>query len=271
LLGGQLGLVAKNKFRAKWHFLAKINIQNKSFRNCVFARSVLWLGIMNKAHIYARVSGRSQLMDGTGIDRQLDVCRNYAKAHDLTIEQEFIEQVSGTKESFDRIELTNLFVAIKSNGVRIVLVETASRLSRDLLIGEVLLNEFRKLGVKVIDSASDNDLTVLDNDPTKILVRQLLNAVSAWEKSMLVQKLRVARMRIRAATGKCDGRKQYGHTEPERAVIAQILVLRGKGMKTADICQTLNNQGIKPRTALRAGKVPSWHPTMIARIIARKT
>jgi len=36
---------------------------------------------------------------------------------------------------------------IRSNGVRLVLVERADRLARDLMVGEVLLAESRKLGV----------------------------------------------------------------------------------------------------------------------------
>jgi DNA invertase Pin-like site-specific DNA recombinase len=39
------------------------------------------------------------------------------------------------------------------------------------------------------------------------MVRQILGAVSQFEKAMLVAKLKGARERKRTATGKCEGRK----------------------------------------------------------------
>jgi hypothetical protein len=47
------------------------------------------------------------------------------------------------------------------------------------------------------------------NDPTRILVRQMMGAVAQYEKSQIVLKLRGARMRKRAKEGRCEGRKPY--------------------------------------------------------------
>jgi len=155
-----------------------------------------------KAFVYLRVSGKGQI-DGDGFPRQRATCATYAKRHKIEIAREFVEKgVSGTKDAFDREALTELFIALKANGVRLVLVEQASRLARDLMISEILLGEFRKIGVKVIAADSDTELTVEDNDPTKKLIRQVLGAVSEFEKSVTVQKLRVARMRIRMTKGR---------------------------------------------------------------------
>ncbi len=46
-----------------------------------------------------------------------------------------------------------------------------------------------------------------EDTPTAVLVRQILGAVSQFEKAQLVRKLRVARDRKRADTGRCEGRK----------------------------------------------------------------
>ena len=222
-----------------------------------------------KAFSYLRVSGKGQI-SGDGFPRQRESIQNYCLRNDLEIEREFCELgVSGTKDAFDREALTEMFVALKANGVRLVLVETATRLARDLMISEILLGEFRKLGVKVISTDDDTDLTVEDKDPTKTLIRQVLGAISQFEKSCIVQKLRVARMRIKKATGKCEGRKQYGTTEPERAVIARIVEYSRQGMTPTEIARQLNAAGIKPRTQTRAGKATSWYPPMVARILAR--
>ncbi|HOX58187.1 MAG TPA: recombinase family protein [Verrucomicrobiota bacterium] len=222
-----------------------------------------------KAFNYLRVSGKGQI-DGDGFPRQRSVCEAYAKRHQIEIEREFCEKgVSGTKDAFDREALTDLFVALKANGVRVVLVERADRLARDLMISEILLGEFRKLGVKVISAECGTELTVEDNDPTKKLIRQVLGAISEWEKSVIVQKLRAARMRMRKSEGRCEGRKPYGTTEEEKAVIGKMLELRSEGLSLAEIANRLNADGIKPRTA-QAGKETKWHPTTIQRILHRR-
>jgi len=58
--------------------------------------------------------------------------------------------------------------------VRLVLVERAGRLARDLLVSEVILGQFRDLGVRVVAAAGGTDLTAADEDPTRILIRQVL-------------------------------------------------------------------------------------------------
>jgi DNA invertase Pin-like site-specific DNA recombinase len=220
-----------------------------------------------KALSYVRVSGKGQI-DGDGFPRQREAIARYAKQHQIEIEREFCEKgVSGTKDAFDREALTELFVAIKGNGVRLVLIERADRLARDLMISEILLGEFRKLGVKVISAECGTELTVEDNDPTKKLIRQVLGAISEWEKSVIVQKLRAARLRIRKSDGRCEGRKPYGVTETEQSIIAKIQTYRSEGLSFVDIANRLNTDGIKPRTPTRAGKETKWHPNMIQRIV----
>lgn len=224
----------------------------------------------SKAFAYLRVSGKGQI-DGDGFPRQRECVNRYAKRNGIVIEREFVEKgVSGTKDAFDREALTDLFVAIKSNGVRLVLVEMASRLARDLMVGEILLGEFRKLGVRVISAECGTDLTVEDNDPTKKLIRQVLGAISEWQKSVDVQKLRAARVRIRKAGGRCEGQKPYGQTEAERGVIELMRNFRSSGASIAEVANKLNEQGIKPRNETRAGKPALWHPTMVQRILARQ-
>src|SRR5262249_26012537 len=47
----------------------------------------------------------------------------------------------------------------------------------------------------------------LNETPTAVMVRQILGAVSQFEKAALVEKLRRARQRVRAERGRCEGRK----------------------------------------------------------------
>jgi DNA invertase Pin-like site-specific DNA recombinase len=52
--------------------------------------------------------------------------------------------------------------------------------------------------------SADNPGSFLDDTPTAKLVRQVLGAISEFDKAMTVAKLRGARERKRAATGKCE-------------------------------------------------------------------
>lgn len=223
-----------------------------------------------KAFSYLRVSGKGQIV-GDGFPRQRETVERYAKKHRVKIEQEFRDEgVSGAKDAFDRVGLTDLFVAIKANGVRTVLVERADRIARDLMISEIILAECRKLGVRVVEAGSGTELTVEDGDPTRTLIRQILGALAEWDKAVTVQKLRAARTRIRRTGRRCEGRKPYGASSEEGVVILRMKELHARGMSISQIARTFNDEKVKPRSSRRAGRETKWHPTAIQRILARE-
>lgn len=218
-----------------------------------------------KAFGYLRTSGKGQI-GNDGFPRQREAINRYAKANGIQVVQEFTDEaVSGTTDAMDRPGLTDLFVALKANGVRIVVAESATRLARDLMISEIILGEFRKIGVKVISADGGIDLTLGNDDPSGKLIRQILGAVAEWEKCALVQKLRASRLRIRRAGGRCEGKKPYGHTPDEQNAILAILALRKEGKSYVKIAEQLNAEGqIKTRSG------GTWHATQIQRIVERK-
>lgn len=202
---------------------------------------------------YLRVSGKGQV-DGDGFPRQREAVARYAHAAGLELVDEYRDEgVSGTRDLDGRDGLSDLLARIRSNGVRVVLVERADRLARDLIVGELLLNQFRDLGVRVVAADSGTELTAGDDDPTRTLIRQVLGAVAQFEKSVLVSKLRAARMRKREAEGRCEGRKPYGARDGEGKVIALIHLWRKKprgGVRAsfATIARRLNEQGMLTRS-----------------------
>jgi len=223
------------------------------------------LDMKTKAFSYLRVSGKGQI-HGDGFPRQHEKITRYAKASHIEVVQEFRDEgVTGTKEALDRPGLTDLFVALKANGVRLVIVENATRVARDLMVSEIILAEFRNLGVKVISADGGVDLTLGNDDPTGKLVRQILAAVSEWEKCLIVQKLRASRLRIRRAGGRCEGRKPYGATPEEQAVILRVLDWRKELKSFTEIAEALNAEN----TPTRMGAETKWHPTQVQRIVGR--
>jgi len=216
---------------------------------------------MRKAHAYLRVSGKGQV-EGDGFTRQLKAIREYAAAHDTKIVNVYREEgVSGTKESADRPAWSELITALHSNGVRIVIVEKLDRLARDLMVQETIIADLRKHGFELV-SVAEPDL--MANDPTRILVRQMMGAVAQYEKSQIVLKLRGARMRKRAKEGRCEGRKPYGYFDGEQTVVARMRDLRKSGLGFDRIATQLNVEGIRPRVGTR------WHGLVVNRILTGK-
>src|ERR1700747_2570803 len=75
-----------------------------------------------------------------------------------------------------------------SNGARTIIVETASRFARDLMVQEVGFAKLQALGIKLV--AADSPHSFLDDTPTSKLIRQILGAVSEFDKAMVSAKLK---------------------------------------------------------------------------------
>jgi len=67
------------------------------------------------------------------------------------------------------------------------------------------------------------------DDPSRVLIRQILGAFAQYERAMIVQKLRGARRRIRAKVGRCEGRKPYGTRPGEAEVIEHMKNFANRG------------------------------------------
>jgi DNA invertase Pin-like site-specific DNA recombinase len=63
----------------------------------------------------------------------------------------------------------------------------------------------------------------LDDTPTAELVRQVLGAISEFDKTMTVAKLRGARERKRRDAGKCERRKSHAELNPALVATAKRL------------------------------------------------
>lgn len=216
---------------------------------------------------YVRVSSNGQRF-GDGFPRQREAVNRFAREKGYRLLDEFSDAgVSGTTELDDRPGLAALLDRVENNHVKTVLVENATRLARDLMVQEVILSRLRDAGVRVIAADSGTDLSVADGDPTRTLIRQVLGAVSEFEKAVLVLKLRAARDRIRRAHGRCEGAKSYPAYPGEVATVERMRRLRRKPVKgrrasLAEVAATLNAEGFRNR----AGR--EWSPRMVWHVLA---
>src|SRR3954471_9905939 len=137
--------------------------------------------------------------------------------------------MSGADAIDSRPGFAAMLAYIASNGARTIIVETASRFARDLMVQEVGFAKLQDLGIKLV--AADSPSSFLDDTPTSKLIRQILGAVSEFDKAMVVAKLKGARERKRVITGKkVEGRKSHAEQNPELvALVRQLRRRRPKG------------------------------------------
>jgi DNA invertase Pin-like site-specific DNA recombinase len=147
--------------------------------------------------------------------------------------------VSGADPIESRPGFAALLNRIESNHVKVVLVEDASRFARDLMAQELGIGVLVKLGMRVL-TASGDDLTVTD-DPMKVAMRQIAGTFAQLEKARLVAKLKAARDRKRAETGKCGGRKSYAEARPD--TVALVKELHTAGLSYRKIAAELEARG----------------------------
>jgi DNA invertase Pin-like site-specific DNA recombinase len=186
-----------------------------------------------KAVAYLRTSSAANVgADKDSEKRQRQAITAYAKAGKFEIEGDgwfYDADVSGADPIETRPGFNRLLDRIESNGVRVVIIEDASRFARDLMTQELGILSLIKLGVRVI-TASGDELTDT-SDPMKKMFRQIAGAFAELEKARLVAKLRGARERKRAegkrvtldGRGKCEGRKSVAETRPEVIEAAKSL------------------------------------------------
>jgi DNA invertase Pin-like site-specific DNA recombinase len=212
------------------------------------------------AYAYLRVSGRGQV-DGDGFPRQLNAVELYAASHDLKVKKVFREEgISGTKELENRPALQELLAAINDSDVRVVIIEKLDRLARDLMVQETIIGDLRKRGIELV-SVAEPDLC--SDDPSRKLVRQIFGAISEYEKCMIVLKLRGARQRMKARTGRCEGMKAFGEGRTERKAVSRILELRATGLAMDKIALTINAEGLKPKYGVQ------WYGSSVRNVLNR--
>lgn len=189
---------------------------------------------------YVRVSSQGQA-DGDGPERQEIAIRMYASMHGMTVEHIYQDAHTGTSES--RPALAEMLVSIAENGhgINTVIIEKMDRLARDLMVQEIIVADLKKQGCNLISVHEGPDM--LSDNPTRLLIRQIMGAFAQYEKSMIVSKLKVARERQRAKNGKCEGRKSWEESAPD--VPDLIISLRQSGMTWTNILKELNKRGMK--------------------------
>jgi DNA invertase Pin-like site-specific DNA recombinase len=179
-----------------------------------------------KAVAYVRTSSAANVgADKDSDKRQLAAIERFAKSAGFELVGTYYDAaVSGADHVQARPGFAAMLERIEGNGVRTIIVETASRFARDLMVQEVGFAMLRARGIDLI--AADSLGSFLDDTPKAILIRQVLGAIAQFDKAMTVAKLKGARDRKRASGVKVEGRKSYAEKEGGAELVALARKLR---------------------------------------------
>lgn len=217
---------------------------------------------MKEACGYLRVSTIGQI-DGDGFERQRQAIQAYAAVNDCTIVELFEERgVSGKTDGDARPAFQAMVAHLLASEYRTVIVESLDRLAREFRVQESLLIYLASKGISLIAANTGENITdALLGDPMRKALVQIQGIFAELDRNLLVNKLRKARQRKRAADGRCEGRKPFGSLTGELEIVARMRQLRGERRSLEYIAATLDAEGLKPRKGMH------WYPATIARIL----
>jgi DNA invertase Pin-like site-specific DNA recombinase len=204
-----------------------------------------------RAFAYLRTSSATNIgEDKDSGHRQLHAIESYAKRARVDLVGTYHDEaIKGSDPIDTRPGFAAMLEALEANGTKTIVVETANRFARDLMVQEVGYAMLRARGIDLV--AADSPTSFLDDTPTARLIRQVLGAVSEFEKAMLVAKLKGARDRKRRMGVKVEGRKSIAEQSPETVEVARKLARsRPKGGKRSlrEISAALAEAGHVTRT-----------------------
>lgn len=155
--------------------------------------------------------------------RQREAIQSFADRNSIEIVGWFYDAaVSGADSLEARPGFAAMLERIACNGVSTIIVETANRFARDLMVQEVGYARLRDEGIELI--SADNPQNFIDDTPTAVLVRQVLGAIAQFDKAATVAKLKGARDRKSREIGeRIEGRKGFHETHPKAVAMAKRL------------------------------------------------
>ncbi len=225
---------------------------------------------------YVRVSTDAQASEGSGLDVQREQITRWAKTHGHRLAQERCDAgISGAEALEGRHGLLGALEDVRLGLSGGIVVYRLDRLARDLVAQESLLSQVRSCEGEMF-SCSDTEASFLGDDsadPARTLVRQVLGAVSQYERSMISLRMQAGRQRKAREGGYAGGAPPLGQRpkdgelvqdESEARTVELIVSLSAEGHSSRQICAVLCDQG---RPTKRGGR---WHPATVSRVLKRQ-
>jgi len=214
---------------------------------------------------YMRCSGASQI-DRDSFPRQTTAIASCCRSKVLELIREYREEaVPGKLDEESRPAFQQMISDLLNNGCRTIVVENMSRLAREYRTQEHLIIYLASKGLTLISADTGEDITAaMMGDPMRRALVQIQGIFSELDKNLLVAKLRKARERQKAATGRSEGVRPFGAKEGETNALHTMRSLRAAGQSCDRIAEALNANGVPAR---RGG---SWNGATVNKILKRE-
>lgn len=161
---------------------------------------------------YCRVSSVGQDKRDT-IEKQVYDLQDYCSRNSHELVQIFQEKaVQGATDFDKRPAMNQLIDTLKADPeLDGFLVYQMDRFARDVIIQEIFIVDYmKKFPGKKILSIVEGDMAT--DDPTRVMLRQIVGAVSQWSKSDLKKKMNGGKMRKARGGDWAGGVVPYGYT-----------------------------------------------------------
>lgn len=222
---------------------------------------------------YVRVSSGIQA-DYFGKSVQMDAQRAWAAHNGHEIVKWYEEDgVSGKTDGGERPALLSAIEEADALDVEGVLFFDQSRIARRTVVQETVLAMIWKAGLRTFTTTADE--LADDDDPTRILIRQILAVVAEFDHRTTVKRLRAAKMAKREQGGYIGGAVKFGTTlvgsgrtaeiipnEGEQRTMLSVRRWRRDGYSLQDIADRLNEERVPTKTG--KGK---WHASQVSRML----
>tara|TARA_B100000131_G_scaffold189499_1_gene182365 strand:- start:1774 stop:2454 length:681 start_codon:yes stop_codon:yes gene_type:complete len=219
---------------------------------------------MKKVVSYYRTSSQANVGDDKDSKKRQEAsCDLYAKRNRCSVVNTFYDAgVSGSTSALDRPEFKRMIGWCEDNDVRAILVEDVKRYARDIVMQETTYRTLASMGYEIISATGD---VKFDDDIQSTLMRQMVGAFAEYDRKAIALRLKVARQRIRAKKGKCEGRKSLKEIFGEvtfKKIIKKAHDLHDDNMSYAKIADVLAKQGW-----LQPSKLKPFTKSQVLRLI----
>jgi DNA invertase Pin-like site-specific DNA recombinase len=221
---------------------------------------------------YIRVSTSEQAEHGLGLEVQQEAIRAYCRTHGFRLVDVLQDSgVSGANGLDHRLGLAEAVARLEAGTADVLMVYRLDRLARDLGLQETVIGQLERAGREIRSVTEGQDLG--SDDPTRVLVRQLLGAVAQYERALIRGRMMAGKAAKVRRGGYGGGQPSYGtraqggelvEDESERQLVERVRQLRDAGKSYRECCEVLTTEGYQPRRARH------WSP-MTVRSIAQRT
>lgn len=240
---------------------------------------------MNKrVALYARVSGDDRKYATSGINGQLEMCREYAQEQGWQIITELAEDERGAGGAkFDLPQLSKALEMAQAGELDVLVTRELDRFARGLAKQLIVEEQFKRAGVDVVYVLEEYEDT-----PEGNLTKNIRAVIAEYERLKITERLtRGTYQKVKSGSVMTYGNPPYGYNEIERngrfeleineaesRVVLLIFDLYANGddgrrQSLRGIARKLNEMGIKKRSRGRGqGK---WTGSTVRHILINET